>query len=46
MDEIDRLIAADPNATVVEGEEEAWLLTGAAAKVARDLVAKKPSQSE
>jgi hypothetical protein len=46
MDAIDKLFAADPNATVVEGEKQAWLLTGVAAKVARDLVAKKPKQSQ
>jgi hypothetical protein len=46
MDEIDKLFAADPNATVVEGEKQAWLLTGVAAKVARDLVEKKQRQSQ
>jgi hypothetical protein len=46
MDEIDKIFADDPNATVVEGEQQAWLLTGDQIKVARDLVAKQQKQSQ
>ena len=39
-DEIDRLIAADPNAHVVEGgPSKVWLLTGDQVKVAREALA-------
>jgi hypothetical protein len=47
QDEIARLLAADPHANVVEGEgTTVWLATGDQMKLARDLVAKKPKQSE
>lgn len=46
-DEIDKLLAADPNANVVEGEgTTVWLATGDQMKLVRDLVAKKQKQSE
>jgi hypothetical protein len=46
-DEIDKLLAADPNATFVEGEgTTVWLATGDQMKLARDLVAKKQKESE
>jgi hypothetical protein len=35
-DEIGELLAEDENATVVEGQQEAWLLTGDAVKIAHD----------
>jgi hypothetical protein len=40
-DEIDKLLAADPNAHVVEGEAQVWLLTGDQVKVAREALPKK-----
>jgi hypothetical protein len=40
-DEIDKLIAADPNANLVEGKPQAWLLTGAALNVARAAVGRR-----
>lgn len=44
-DEMDRLIAADPNAHVVEGSGQAWLLTGKdQLQVARDAMPEKKSQ--
>jgi len=46
-DEIDRLIGADPHAHRVDGDTQAWLLTGDdQMKLARDLVAKQQKQSE
>ncbi len=39
-DEIDKLIAEDPNANVVEGDQQVWLLTGAQVKVAREALPK------
>ena len=39
-DEIDKLIAADPNAHPVEGDQQAWLLTGDQLKVAREAMPK------
>lgn len=38
-DEIGRLIAADPNANLVEGGDEVWLLTGDQVKMAREALA-------
>lgn len=35
LDEIDRLIAEDPNAHLVEGRAEGWLLTGRAFEIAK-----------
>jgi hypothetical protein len=44
-DEIDKLLAADPHANVVEGEGTTiWLATGDQMKLARDLGAKMQSQ--
>jgi hypothetical protein len=34
-DEIDKILADDPNANVVEGGDEVWLLTGDQVKAAR-----------
>jgi hypothetical protein len=42
-DEIGRLIAADPNANLVEGEAQAWLLTGKALDVAKAAVGRRGS---
>jgi len=45
MDGTARLLAADPHANVVEGEGTTiWLVNGDQMRLARDLVAKKPSQ--
>jgi hypothetical protein len=44
-DEIDKILAADPNANVVEGDQQAWLLTGDQVKVARDALP-KPEKPE
>lgn len=44
-DEIDRLLDADPNAHVVEGSHETWLLTGDQVKVAREALG-KPASSQ
>jgi hypothetical protein len=47
-DEIDKILADDPNANVVEGDQQAWLLTGDDLKVARDAVTpaeQKPAAS-
>ena len=38
QDEIGRLLAEDPNAHIVEGDQQAWLLTGDAVKVAHDAI--------
>jgi hypothetical protein len=35
QDEIARILAEDPNANVVEGEAQAWLITGKALEVAK-----------
>jgi hypothetical protein len=35
MDAIDKIFDADPNANVVEGKQQAWLLTGKALEVAK-----------
>ena len=35
QDEIGRILAGDPNANVVEGEAQAWLLTSKALDVAK-----------
>jgi hypothetical protein len=46
-DEIDKLIAADPNAHMVEGQSQVWLLSGDDQfKLARDLVATQRKQSQ
>jgi len=39
-DEIGDLLASDPNANVVEGKPQAWLLTGTALEVAREAIGK------
>lgn len=44
MDEIDKLIENDANLTAVEGEQQAWLLTGDQMKVARDALPEKPAE--
>ena len=46
-DEIDKLLAQDPNAHVVQGEgTTVWLASGDQMKLARDLVAKQQKRSE
>jgi hypothetical protein len=45
-DEIGEILAADENATVVEGQPEAWLLTGDAVKVAHDALPDAKKQHE
>jgi hypothetical protein len=41
-DEIDEIFANDPNANVVEGEQQAWLLTGDALNVAKAAIDNRP----
>lgn len=46
MDEIDKMLADNPNATVVEGDQQVWLLTGEdQVKVAKEALA-KPEEPE
>jgi hypothetical protein len=40
-DEIARLLAADPNANIVDGESQAWLLTATALDVAKAAIARE-----
>ena len=42
IDKIDEILAADPNANVVEGQQEVWLLTGDQMKVAKEALGDKP----
>jgi hypothetical protein len=45
-DEIARILAADPNATVVAGKAQAWLLTGNTIEIARAAVARSRQTPE
>jgi len=43
VDEIDAIFAADPNATVVEGEQQVWLLTGKGLEAAEAALGRRDS---
>jgi hypothetical protein len=42
QDEIARILAEDPNANIVDGEPQAWLLTGKALDVAKAAIGRDP----
>ena len=41
QDEIARILAEDPNANIVDGASQAWLLTGKALDVAKAAIARE-----